>query len=183
MNRSALLLAFAVAGAQAASAQVRVNWNEPSMGTPSVREFVAAAANAAGCVDGPEIAAREMKVTLAYKGADKPVVIDFWYAACEREYPREQEPPSEPYTVRSFLSAKGDVLRVYSNSDRPTSTVAIRRADESSSTTMMPILSDADLASGRTLDLGQILFVGLPKGDKPGTVTSAVGSIASVPAR
>lgn len=165
------------------------------MGTPSVREFVAGqpvpstpkASPAAGgaaaspsCPDGVEISAREMRLTLAYKGAAKPAVIKFWYAGCEREYPREQEPPSEPYTVRTYLSAMGDALRVYSNSDKPNSTLSIRRADDSSSTTMMPILANADLASGRTLELGEILFVALAKGDKPASVTSAVGSISSV---
>lgn len=198
MKRTALLAALAVAAsAAAASAQVRSLGWDSDLGTPSVRDLISAepvpappaakpaapaTAAAADCPDGKELDGRAMRLTLKIKGTDKPLVLDLAYVRCEVEYPRD-EPPAPTYTFRSYRSAGGDYLGVYSNRERPTTTLSIHLADGSASATLIPVLKTADLASGRTLDLGEILLVGRAVGDKEGAVIDAEASIASVKPR
>ena len=150
MKKPALLLAFAALAASPAAAQARLlNWDSPSLGTPSVRDLVqgqpapatplamprAVASSAADnpapapkCPDAPELDGRAMRVTLDVQGRDTPLSLLLSYAACVVEYPRD-EPPAAPYTRRTYLSATGDVLNVYSSSEHPTSTVSLKLAD------------------------------------------------------
>jgi len=204
MNRTALLLAFAVAGSAAvADAQVRrVGWDSPDFGTPSVRDLIstqsvpkaplsqpapklaapAAAKAAAACPDGAALAGRAMQLTLKIQGTDKPLVLELAYDHCQLEYPRD-EPPAPPYTYRAYKTASGDVLGVYSSSDRPASTLSISLADGSTSASLLPILATAELASDQTLDLGEILLVKLTNEGRDGVVIHAAGSIKSSPAK
>jgi hypothetical protein len=203
MNRTALLLALAVAAsAGLADAQTRrVAWDSPDFGTPSVRDLIsaeaapkmpaaapapkraapAAAQTSAACPNGAALAGRAMRLTLKIQGADQPLAFDLAYDHCQLEYPRDV-PPAPPYTYRAYKTSSGDVLGVYSSSDRPASTVSISLADGSSSASLLPILATADLASGKTLDLGEILLVKLTNG-RDGVVIHASGSIASTPAK
>jgi hypothetical protein len=203
MKRTSLLVAFAVAAsAGLAEAQAhRVNWDAPDMGTPSVRELIqsqpapkspksapaapaaaaAAAKSAANCPDAAELAGRAIRLTLNIEGADKPLVFDLAYDACHIEYPRD-EPPVPPFTYRSYKTSHGDTLGLYSSSDRPTTNVSFHLADGSSSATLLPIYANADLASGRDLDLGSVLLVKTQPG-RDGVVINASGSIKSVPSR
>ncbi|HEX4049074.1 MAG TPA: hypothetical protein VH309_14610 [Elusimicrobiota bacterium] len=198
MNRIPVLAAFAVAAlAASASAQARrVGWDS-DLGTPSVRDLIQAepapappaaapaapsSAKAADCPDGKELEGRAMRLTLKIKGKDKPLVLELAYVRCEVEFPRD-EPPAPDYTFRSYKTAGGDYLGVYTNRESPTSTLSIHLADGSSSATLIPTLRTADLASGRTLGLGEILLVGRAVGDQEGAVIDAVGAIRSVPAK
>ena len=196
MNRTPLLVAFAVAASAGfADAQVRrFDWDSPDLGTPALRELIqsqpapkapksepsapSVTKAAASCPDGAELAGRAMQLTLNMKGADKPLVFDLAYDACHVEYPRD-EPPAPPYTYRAYKSAKGDVLSLYSSSDRATSNVSFHLADGSSSAGGLPIYANADLASGRALDLGNIILVKTAPG-RDGVVINAAGSIKSV---
>lgn len=191
MIRTALVLAFAALSSFAAA----LGWDSPDFRTPSVRDLIsaesapktpasapapAAPAKAVSCPDGVELNGRAMQVTLRISGQAAPVVLDLAYARCAEEFPRD-EPPAPPYTVRTYKTEKGDSLSVYSSSDRPASTLSLRLADGASSATLMPILATADLASGRTLDLGEVLLVRLTKGGADGVVIHAAASIKSAP--
>ena len=108
-------------------------------------------------------------------------MLDLAFVRCEVEYPRD-EPPALPYAWRSYKTAEGDYLGVYTDLERPgSSTFSLHLADGSSAATLMPIVKTADLASGKTLDLGEILLVGLARGDSAGAVIDAKGSLRSVP--
>jgi hypothetical protein len=196
MNRSSLLLAFAVA-ASAGAARAQVQFDSSGTGAFSIRGLIAAqsapstpaaasaapaaAPNSDSCPDGAALKGREMQVTLDFGGVNKPLVVDFAYDHCQVESPRD-EPPVPDYTYRQYKSAKGDVLGVYSSSDRPTSNVSLHLADGRSSASLLPILATRDLASGATLDLGEILLVKATN-ERDGVVTRAAGSIKSVPSR
>jgi hypothetical protein len=198
MNKTSLLLAFAVAAlAVGARAQV-ANWDSPNLAAPCVGEMTsdqpapatpaaAPAAQAAqdaaiSCADGAELEARAIQITLAVKGAGKPLVLDLAFAGCTVEYPRD-EPPASPYTRRAYKSAKGDVLGVYSSDGKANSSLSLHLADGSSSASLIPIIATADLASGRTLDLGEVLLVKLTHEGRDGVVIHAATSIKSAPAK
>jgi hypothetical protein len=196
MNKTSLLLAFAVASfAGAAHAQVD-NWDSPNLAATCVGEMVTgqsapstpAAAPAqqadgqrdASCADTPDLDARSMRVTLDAQGDDKPLVLELAFAGCTVEYPRD-EPVFPAYTRRTYKTATGDVLNVYS-SEKNNSTFSLYLADGTSSATLINIAATADLISGRPLDMGEILMVKTTNGTD-GVVKRAVGSIKSVPSR
>ena len=200
MTRTSLLLAFAVAAlAGVARAQVD-NWDSgcgdhlsareqvsaqpaPAVpaSAPAARAAQAAQGPEASCADAAELDARAMQVTLDIKGADKPVVLDLAFSGCVVEYPRD-EPPAPAYTRRAYKSAKGDVLGVYSSESKTHSSFSLYLADGSSAASLIPIVATADLASGRSLDLGEVLLVKTTNG-RDGVVIHASTSITSSPAK
>jgi hypothetical protein len=199
MKRSFLLLipALALAAASRPSRAQDLGWDSVVPGAASPRELIRAqaapsapapAASASGsaaaapavsaCSDGAELKGRAMEVTLLVKGAAQPLVLKLAYDGCEVEYPRD-EPAIPPYARRAYKSADGAVLGVYTGSDRPTSTVSLRLGDGSSAAGLIPPMATAALASGKPIDLGEILLVKTTNGSD-GVVIHAQGSIKSV---
>ncbi|MFI5351090.1 MAG: hypothetical protein ACHQ2Z_16220 [Elusimicrobiota bacterium] len=201
MNKTSLLLAFAVAAfAGAASAQV-ANWDSPNLAAPCVGEMITAqpapsapaSATAprtsqeekdATCADAAALDARSLQVTLEIKGVDQPVVLDYKFAGCVVEYPRD-EPPMPAYAHRSYKTDKGDYLGVNSGATKDSSVFSIYLADGSSSATAINVVSNADLLSGRALDLGEYLMVKTDRHHpgQDGVVLRTKGTIQSVPAK
>jgi hypothetical protein len=198
MNKTSLLLAFAVAAfAGTARAQV-VNWDSPNLGATCVGEMTssqpapetpasapapqAASNHEASCADAAELDARTLQVTLDIQGEDKPLVLDYKFAGCVVEYPRD-EPPAPAYTRRSYKTAKGDSLGVYSGA-KGTSVFSIYLANDTSSATEIKTVSNADLLSDRTLDLGDFLMIKHNnRHDGGGFVLKTKGTIKAVPAK
>ena len=201
MNKTSFLLAFAVAAfTGVARAQVD-NWDsgcgdlsareqvsaQPAPSTPASAPAPRAAQTAqepdATCADAAELDARSMQVTLDINGADKPLVLDYKFAGCVVEYPRD-EPVIPPYAHRSYKTANGDYLGIYSGA-KGTSVFSIYLADGSSSATAINVVSNADLLSGRALDLGEYLMVKTDRRHpgQDGVVLRTKGSIQSVPAK
>jgi hypothetical protein len=131
------------------------------------------------CPDGKEIEGLSLEASVTFTKTGKTTLIKLAPRACSLEYPRD-EPPASPYTTRSFGSDDGASVTVYSSADRPTSTLSIRLGDDSSSATMIPAFRTDALASGKDVDLGEVLLVRLDKNGQNGVVVPVKLTIRSV---
>ncbi len=131
------------------------------------------------CPDGKELDGRSIEATIKFKDTGKTVVLKLSQAACDTVVPRE-EPDSSPFTRRDYRSDDGAGISVYSSPDRPTSTLSLRLADDASSASMIPAFRTDALASGKDVDLGEVLLVRLDKNGGNGTVVPISLSLRSV---
>lgn len=134
---------------------------------------------AAACPDGRELDGRPIMAAVTFLDTGKMVFVKLAPVACEVVHPRD-EPPMPDFSRRDYESTDGTALSVYTGPDRPTSTISLRLADDASSATLIPAFNTAELASGRSIDLGEVLLVRLNKARTDGTVVRVKLSIRSV---
>lgn len=152
----------------------------PSAAGKPAKQEAASAQKPTACPDGRELDGRVLEVTLTFKTGTARV-LKMSPDRCDVQYPRD-EPPMPPYTRRGYKSADGAVLAVYTGSDRPTSTLSLRLADDLNlgSASLIPAFRTDTLASGSSIDLGEVLLVGLDKSSGDGKVIPVKMSIRSV---
>jgi hypothetical protein len=131
------------------------------------------------CRDGGELNDRAMEVTLVYKETGQTQVLSMTMDACDRIIPRADEEPMPPYTRRTYKTADGAILSVYTGPDRPTATVSLSLPDDSSSASMIPEMSTERLASGDSIELGEVLMVRTGQYGADGAVIPVKMSIRS----
>lgn len=129
------------------------------------------------CPDGKELDGKAIEATVTFKETGKAVTVKMTPASCAVEYPRE-EPEGTPYTVRAYRSGDGGGMSVYSSADRPTSTMSLR-LDGADSASLIPAFRNSALASGKDVDLGEVLLVKLDQAGQNGKVIAVRLTIRS----